>query len=380
MQMRETFPRARRALPSAKGLLTWRRFVPGHRHVPGNHCGSTAPQPAGLRRGRAERGDGVRARRRRGLLRHRARRLVASASPTADGAPRGGVRDPPAPRFGSNASRGATSPGPWRGGWSTKASRRSCSPTSTTSTTTAISPTSRGTRRSGRLRRRGGLPLGDRLHRAPDHHARAPRRRRDSDYRCTRSPGTCSASRRARPRRAARRRPAGDRARRGADAEPLLGDYEGMPAFGASRRRGGVAAPDPRLAMVRAVQLPGDRAPWSGGGNFRLMYLRLLDEVAGGGVDRGRGRLPLDRAGRDAARRERVGRAAAAAVDGRGRPSRRRPRRRGAPPGRHSRVMSLSALSAERCAWFGSDVRPAPRPIRLWKVTDDFSGDRGLTH
>ena len=94
---------------------------------------------------------------------------------------------------------------------------------------------------------------------------REPRRRPPQRAtRSTRSPGhMLSLPGRARAARAARGRPAGDRARRGADARARRSATTracrrcgaSPPRWGSGRRR------IRRLAVVRALQLPGDRAP-----------------------------------------------------------------------------------------------------------------------
>ena len=62
--------------------------------------------------------------------------------------------------------------------------------------------------------------------------------------------------------------------------EPELGDFQGLPAlrrFAAEVGAWPEEAEDSRWCA--AVPLPGDRAPGTGGGNFRLMYSRFLAEV-----------------------------------------------------------------------------------------------------
>ena len=108
-----------------------------------------AAQPARLPRGRDQRGDGLRARRRRLLLlRHprgrlaeplvqRPHRAAGGELPRADRGSAGAAHLRGGRRRGLGGGRGPRS---------TPAARRSCSPTSTTSTTTATRPTSPATR------------------------------------------------------------------------------------------------------------------------------------------------------------------------------------------------------------------------------------------
>ena len=190
-------------------------------------------------------------------------------------------------------------PGRRRGPRSTPATRSCCSPTSTTSTTTATRPTSPATRSSSpatttrsptsptpasrSCRRRGS-----RTSTAPATAAIPP----------TRSPATCSPPPATVDRRApARGDPGGDRARGEGDGRArdprLLRPRRGPPP-----RRGGrrLAGGRRGLAVVRALRLPGDRAP-------RHRRRRLPADVLAlprggrtrGGAARRRGRGTLDR-------------------------------------------------------------------------------------
>ena len=119
------------------------RMVPGYRHRPGNHCGSTALRNLLAYHGRRDlRGDGARARRRGELLLRAPRgRSRPRGSPTgAPGGSRSSSSSSPGRRSGSRPSRTPTRS--WeaaRGGRRRRPPGDPASPTSTTSTTTASS-------------------------------------------------------------------------------------------------------------------------------------------------------------------------------------------------------------------------------------------------
>ena len=136
--------------------------------------------------------------------------------------------------------------------------------------------------RARRLRRRGRLPLGHRVRRASDDEPREPRRGAPQpSTRSTRSPATCSPC----PSRSTRARVAEAAPRAIARAaermiEPPLGDYEGLPAlrrFAAEVGEWPQAIDDWQWCARFNYQVIERRG--TGGGNFRLMYSRFLEEV-----------------------------------------------------------------------------------------------------
>ena len=260
--------------------------------MPGNHCGSTALRnSACLPRRRAQRGAGVRPGRGACFLRALARASRFTNGRTSRLAEQfveltGGTLGPRT--FEDSGASWDAASATVSGG-----APPSSSPTSTTSTTTGRRPTSRGTPCACGLRRRGRVPLRHCLRGTPDHDHREPRRCAPrSSIPCSRSPmfvadnGIDSFD----PRSAA------PTAVRCAERmlEPPLGEYEGLP--GSGRCRGFlVARAALRLAVVGAVHVPDDRAPRDpGGGNFRLMYSRFLDEA---GTRRRPSRRPRPSAG-----------------------------------------------------------------------------------
>ena len=128
-----------------------RRWCPGYRHLPGNHCGSTALRNLlAFHGGRDLRGDGASG---------SAPAPASTTSPSTEGSPSrftngrvatagGAVRR--ADRRAAADATPSTTPRSVgrRAARSTPAARRCCSPTSTTSTTTASRPTSPATRSS----------------------------------------------------------------------------------------------------------------------------------------------------------------------------------------------------------------------------------------
>ena len=181
-----------------------------------------------------------------------------------------------------------------------------------------------------------GLPLGHRLRGASDHRAsRACARRGTESTRSSRSPGTCSPC----------DPEAGDGDPRGAipaaiDAEceqmlePPLGEYEGLPALRRfAAEVGDWPGADRGLAVVRALQLPGDRAARH---RRRQLPADVLALPRGGGSEEAawppRPRPP----GRSSPR-----------------PCSRRARRTSRPPGRWSAVAAGAAavLDAEERLW-----------------------------
>ena len=245
-------------------------MVPGYRHRPRQPLRlDRASQPARLPRGRDQRGDGVRPRRRRLLLLLRpSTALRRRGSRTA--APRG--------------SRSSSSSSPAR--------RSSCAPSRTPSELgggpgstvddgepgaaahrpllprplRALRALPRPRRGPRRLRRRGRVPLRHRLRGAPDDVAsRTSPWPATSSTRSTRSPATCSRCRTGPGRSTSSRGGSAPQssAVRGADARARRSaTSRGCPALRPLRRRGRRSGRSRRgLAVVRPLQLPGDRAP-----------------------------------------------------------------------------------------------------------------------
>ena len=188
-----------------------RVMVPGYRHVPGNHCGSTALRNLlGLPRGRDLRGDGVRAGRGRLLLLRGPRRAVAFSVHERPGRPARGEL-PGADRRPASLRTEADpeAPGSWPARPSTRAGRRSCSPTSTTWTTTAARPTSRATPSCCRVRRGARRVSDTAFEDLQTTSLESLPRRATRSSRSSRSRATRRSARRepARPRRPARRTP-----------------------------------------------------------------------------------------------------------------------------------------------------------------------------
>ena len=245
-----------------------------------------AAQPARLPRGGDQRGDGLRAGGRRLLLlRHPRGRLAEPLVQRPHGAARGELRR--ADRGGAGAAhlRGGRRRRPGRrpGRASTRAGPRSCSPTSTTSTTTATRPTSPATRWSSpaTTRRSPCSPTpasrscrrpGSRTSTGPATAATPP----------TRSPATCSPRR---PRastasgcgRRSRRRSSGRRRR---CSSPSSASSPASTPCAASPRRPAAGPRSPRTGSWCArfgYQVIERRG--TGGGAFRLMYSRFLEEA-----------------------------------------------------------------------------------------------------
>ena len=276
-----------------------RAMVPGYRHVPGNHCGSTA-----LRNLLAFHGAEISEEMALGLgagvsfyyvaldgllavaVHQRARRPARGAVRGADRRRRSGSTPSPSPRL----------PGRRRGPPWTRGVPRSCSPTSTTWTTTAArrtfpatpwsspattprSPTSRTPRsRSSRQRVSTSSP-----------------EPATASIRCSPSTATCSRFRRERS-RATSGRPRRTRSRETPSRCSTLRSVSTR----ACRRCAG--------SRPRWASWPEQVEDWqwcarfcyqvierrgTGGGNFRLMYSRFLDEA-------GRERGAAGRAGRGA--------------------------------------------------------------------------------
>ena len=230
-----------------------------------------AAQPARLRRGRDLRGDGARA------------SAPASASTTCRSTASRRRASPTGASAGSRSSS-ASSPAPplapgdlrrRRGvvGGGARGGRRRAPGAAAhrpllPRPLRELGPLPRARGGPRRLRRRGRLPL---RHRASTscrrRSSRTSPRRATASTRSSRSTGRCSPS--PTPRDAARPARGGRRARSSATPrqmiEPAMGEFEGLPAlrrFADELRR--LAAGARGLAVVRALLLPGDRAPRHG--------------------------------------------------------------------------------------------------------------------
>ncbi len=275
-----------------------------------------AAQPARLRRRRDQRGDGVRARRRALLLlRHPRGRLADAVVQRPHGPARGELqRADRAPRSSCGRSRTATTrPGMRRARRSMPEPRPCCSPTSTTSTTTATRPTSRATPSSSPATTR-------RSRTSPTPGSRSCRRTslasldraRHSDHPAYPLAGhmftTTDAIDPARLREAI---PAAiERAAR-AMTEPEFREFSGLDAVHRLAAEAGSwpeVAEDWQWCARFGYQVIERRG--TGGGCFRLMYSRFLEEAGrdggapggrrGGALDRARVGLPGGQRGRPA--------------------------------------------------------------------------------
>ena len=281
--------------------------VPGYTHTPGHHCGSTA-----LRNLLGFHGVEISEEMAFGLGAGACFYYVALdgrlAEPLVQRPHRAaGGELPRADRRGAGAAhlrRGRRRrPGRRRGPRSTPATRRCCSPTSTTSTTTATRPTSPATRWSSPATTSEFAHLSDtgfeelqttpawRTSTGPATAATPP----------TRSPATCSPS----PARSTSEQlrggdPGGDRAGGAGDGRARVRRVLRPRRGRAPGRRGRLLARGGRgLAVVRPLRLPGDRAPRH---RRRRLPADVLALPRGGGPRRGaaggRGGGALDRAGR----------------------------------------------------------------------------------
>ncbi len=144
---------------------------------------------------------------------------------------------------------------------------------------------------AGRLRRRGRLPVGHRVRGAADDDGSRtwPGRATASTRRFPLDGHMCTCPTAPRSPSSQRRPPARDRGETpGEMLDPPLGEYEGLPAL---RRFAAEVGEWPRaargLAVVRALLLPGDRAP---GHRRRQLQAHVLPLPRGGGVRAGRPR------------------------------------------------------------------------------------------
>ena len=152
-------------------------MVPGYRHLPGNHCGSTA-----LRNLLAHHGVEISEEMALGLGAGVSFYYVQieGQSPSRFTNGRGGKLEAQFIELTGAPIRLETFESPdasWRrrGPPSTRAAPRFCSPTSTTSTTTAVGSLPRSRGRPRGLRLRGRLSVGHRIRGASDHPSREPR-------------------------------------------------------------------------------------------------------------------------------------------------------------------------------------------------------------
>ena len=259
-------------------------MIAGYRHLPGNHCGSTA-----LRNLLAF--DGIE------ISEEMALGLGAGVcfyyvplegqSPSRFTNGRVGRLEEQFCELTGAALRfetfdDANARGRRRARRSTLGARRCCSPTSTTSTTTGARPTSRATRWSS-----PATTTRSPTSRTPG--SRSCRRRSSSTWprratasiRCSRSTGRCSRS--PTPRRCDDPSPAAAGAiERNARQmiEPAMGDYEGLPGlrrFAEELPRWPQELEDWQWSARFCYQVIERRG--TGGGNFRLMYSRFLEEA-----------------------------------------------------------------------------------------------------